>query len=566
MTEALSAPAPAGGPGPQLRGLAVSPGFATGPLYAVASPPTLPVPTAPGPSDGQRAVAALAEVAAELRRRAAAATKPAVAEILEAQAMMAEDPVLREAVVGRVASGLSAAHAIDAAFAEHKAAFLAAGGYFAERVADLDDLRDRAVAVCLGVAMPGIPAPGHPYVLAARDLAPADTAGLDPATVLALVTEEGGPTSHTAIVARTLGIPAVVRCAGIGELADGTPVAVDGDTGEVCVAPDPEWLAQRQEAEAARQARLARSTGPGRTADGHPVALLANIGSAADLPSDVEGVGLFRTELLYLDRTSMPSHDEQVAAYAAVFAAAAGRRVVVRTLDAGADKPMAFLQQPDEPNPALGVRGLRLSRRRPDVLKTQLSAIAAAARATGADPWVMAPMVATPAEAREFAGWCREAGLSTVGVMIEIPAAALRAADILAEVDFLSIGTNDLSQYTFAADRMCGELADLLDPWQPALLSLIAACGDAGRAAGKPVGVCGEAAADPALAPVLVGLGVTSLSMAPRAVPAVRESLAAVTLDDCRRQAAAAVASPGTGRTKPDEMAPPAWAPTPPRR
>jgi phosphotransferase system enzyme I (PtsI) len=536
----------------QLHGLAVCPGFAAGRLYSVAPPPALPFPGAPGPSDGARALSALAEVAAELGRRAASAAKPAVAQILAAQAAMAGDPVLHRAVAERVAGGLPAAHAIAAALAEHRAAFLAAGGYLAERVTDLDDLRDRAVAACLGLAMPGIPSPGHPYVLAARDLSPADTAGLDPATVLALVTEEGGPTSHTAIVARTLGIPAVVRCAGILDLADGTVVAVDGASGEVRVAPDPAWIDEQEEAQAARRARLARSTGPGRTADGHAVALLANIGSANHLTSDVEGVGLFRTELLYLDRASTPSHDEQAAAYAAVFEAAAGRRVVVRTLDAGADKPMPFLRQPDEPNPALGIRGLRLSRRDPDVLLTQLSAIAAAARATGAQPWVMAPMVATAAEARQFASLCRGAGLSTVGVMIEIPAAALCARVILSEVDFLSIGTNDLSQYTFAADRMCGDLADLLDPWQPALLSLIAACCEAGRAAGKPVGVCGEAAAVPELAPVLVGLGVASLSMAPRAVAAVRESLATVTLKECVRLATAALTGsrPGSGEPR----------------
>jgi len=265
--------------------------------------------------------------------------------------------------------------------------------------------------------------------------------------------------------------------------------------------------------------------------------------ASAGTGAGAEGVGLFRTELLYLDRTSAPGLAEQVAAYREVFEVAAGRRVVIRTLDAGADKPVPFLHQASEPNPALGVRGLRLGWRRPEVLRTQLAAIAHAAEATGADVFVMAPMVATAAEARQFASWCRDAGLPKAGVMVEIPAAALRAGQLLAEVDFLSIGTNDLSQYTFAADRMCGDLAELLDPWQPALLSLIAACGEAGRAAGRSVGVCGEAAADPALAPVLVGLGVTSLSMAARAIPAVREALAAYTLDECRALAAAALAA-----------------------
>jgi phosphotransferase system enzyme I (PtsI) len=310
------------------------------------------------------------------------------------------------------------------------------------------------------------------------------------------------------------------------------------------VDPAPEAVAEAVDRERSRQARLGESAGPGRTADGHPVALLANIGSARDSMDGSEGVGLFRTELLYLDRVTEPTVDEQVAAYSAVFAAAAGRRVVVRTLDAGADKPVPFLTLDDEPNPALGVRGLRLARRDPAVLTRQLTAIATAARETDATVWVMAPMVATEAEAADFAGQCRAAGLPKVGVMVEIPAAALRASALVRTVDFLSIGTNDLSQYTFAADRMSGDLADLLDPWQPALLDLVAVCGRAGAAAGKPVGVCGEAASDPALAVVLVGLGISSLSMSARAVPAVREALATHTLADCQRLAAAVLAAP----------------------
>jgi phosphoenolpyruvate-protein phosphotransferase (PTS system enzyme I) len=537
--------------GELLHGLAVSPGYATGPIYRVAARPSLPAPAAVSTeqlqSEVDKARAALVSVAADLRRRASVVNKPAIADILAAQALMADDPTLHATVAEKIMAGRTAPYAIDEALAAYREAFLAGGDYLAERVADLDDLRDRAVAATLGQPMPGIPEPGHPFVLAARDLAPADTAGLDPAVVLALVTEEGGPTSHTAIVARSLGIPAVVRCVGVLSIDDTATVAVDGTTGELRVNPDAALVSDLRTKEEQRRIRLAQSSGPGRTADGHPVALLANIGSAADLTgvggAGAEGVGLFRTELLYLDRATAPSQDEQVAAYRAVFEAAAGRPVVVRTLDAGADKPLAFLHQADEPNPALGIRGLRLGLQQPDVLQTQLEAIATAARATGARVRVMAPMVATPAEARQFATWCSAAGLSTVGVMVEVPSAALRAPALLAEVDFLSIGTNDLSQYTFAADRMCGALAELLDPWQPALLALIAACGEAGRNVGKPVGICGEAASDPTLAPVLVGLGISSLSMSPRSIPAVRESLAGVTLDDCRRLAQAALAA-----------------------
>jgi phosphoenolpyruvate-protein phosphotransferase (PTS system enzyme I) len=234
-----------------------------------------------------------------------------------------------------------------------------------------------------------------------------------------------------------------------------------------------------------------------------PVALLVNIATLEDAERaavvDSEGVGLFRTEGLYLGRRDAPSIADQEAAYRQVFAAFAARRVIVRTLDAGADKPLAFVDHGHEENPALGVRGLRVARRRPDLLAGQLAAIGRAARAGSADVAVMAPMVSTVAEAREFTALARSHGIDTAGIMIEVPAAALRARQVMAEVDFVSLGTNDLTQYTFAADRMLGDLADLLDPWQPALLDLIALTGEAGETTGTKVGVCGEAAGDPLL-------------------------------------------------------------------
>lgn len=531
-----------------LRGIGVSPGSAAGPAYRMSPPPPPPEPAVVVDPDAEveRAVAALNTVAADLTRRAEGAAARAAADVLRAQAMMARDPELSAAVVAAVRAGASAPVAVDRALAVHREAFLAVGGYLAERVTDLDDIRDRVVAACLGLPPPGIPDPGHPFVLIARDLAPADTAGLDPEQVLALVTEDGGPTSHTAILARAAGLPAVVRCPGAMAVADGVEVTVDGSTGQVAAGVKHDTVIATRVSEQRRRRRLATTRGPGHTADGHPVALYGNIGSAEDVDGELEGVGLFRTELLYLHRTDPPGRDEQVAAYAEVFTALPGRRVIVRTLDAGADKPLPFLTAGVEPNPALGVRGLRLARRRADVLQLQLGAIAQAARDTAAEVWVMAPMVATVAEAAWFAAACRDAGLPTAGAMVEVPAAALRARSLLSVVDFLSIGTNDLSQYTFAADRQCGDLADLLDPAQPALLELISGCAAAGAAVGKPVGVCGEAAADPRIAPVLVGLGVTSLSMAPRAVPEVREALAAHTLADCRRVAAEALWAAGT--------------------
>ena len=541
--------------GERLAGLGVSPGVAVGPVCRMAGRQRLPAPAGPPADPGAEIAAAtraLAAVAADLTGRAAVATGDAAA-ILAAQALMAADPTLVDAVEERVRSGSTAAHALHAAFGGYRELLEEAGGQLAERVADLDDVRDRAVATVLGRAMPGVPAPGHPYVLVAEDLAPADTVGLDPAVVLALVTERGSPTSHTAILARSLGLPAVVGCAAAAALTDGTVVRVDGGTGAVEAGVHPA-------AAGTAAADLPAYDGPGRTADGHPVPLLLNVGSATDLTAGTggpaaalrdlglgaaEGVGLFRTELLFLDRAGPPPVDVQQAAYEAVFRAAGGRPVVLRTLDAGADKPLPFLRLAAEPNPALGVRGLRVARRRPDVLSGQLAAVARAAAATGADVRVMAPMVATAAEAAGFAAAVRAAGLPVAGVMVEVPAAALHADRLLAEVDFLSIGTNDLAQYAMAADRESAELADLLDPWQPAVLALVAACGAAGARAGKPVGVCGEAAADPLLAPVLVGLGVTSLSMSARAVGPVGAALAVRTLADCRALARLALAAAG---------------------
>jgi phosphotransferase system enzyme I (PtsI) len=416
----------------------------------------------------------------------------------------------------------------------------------AERVGDLDDVRDRTVARLLGQPMPGVPERDAPYILVADDLAPADTVTLTTERVLALVTVRGGPTSHTAILARSLGLPAVVACAAADSLRDGELIEVDGATGLVRPGIAPDEATEINDRERARRAARAASRGPGRTADGHPVALLVNIGDATGAAAvarvDAEGVGLFRTEFLYLDRQDAPSIDEQVALYSSVLEAMGGRKIVVRTLDAGADKPLPFLNPESEPNPALGLRGLRTARRSPDVLTDQLAALALAQRATGAVVWVMAPMVATAAEAKWFTELAHEAGLPVAGVMVEIPAAALRAADLIGHTDFLSIGTNDLAQYTLAADRMAGDLADLLDPWQPALLDLIRMTAQAGLAAGKSVGVCGEAAASPALAPVLVGLGITSLSMSASAVADVRDALAAVTLAECREQARNALA------------------------
>ena len=490
---------------------------------------------------------AVALVADRLAGRADRASGSA-AEVLTATAGLARDKGLRSAVVKRLKAGDSLLEALHAAVDQFAGLFTQMGGLMAERVTDLRDIEKRLTATLVGEAEPGVPVPDEPSVLVAEDLAPADTAGLDASLVIALVTEKGGPTSHTAIIARQLGIPCVVAVPGLMELRSPVTVLVDGTTGEIEVSPDDVKARARVEEAAAVQAALESWAGPGRTSDGTRVKILANVAdgtsarSAADGP--VEGVGLFRTELCFLNRQDEPSVAEQTEVYAEVLSAfGADRTVVVRTLDAGSDKPIAFATLEGEENPALGVRGLRLSFGNPGLLERQLYAIAAAARQTGTDPWVMAPMVATVAEAADFAEQVRAHDLKA-GVMIEIPAAALQAHKMLEHVDFLSIGTNDLTQYTMAADRMSSGLAHLTDAWQPAVLALIAISAEAGKHVGKPVGVCGEAAADPALAAALVGMGVTSLSMASAAVRTVGAQIAAVSMDTCEHAAEAALAAP----------------------
>ncbi len=537
--------------GTVLRGVPVVAGVQYAPVIRPGRMPAVDAASGPDIEEGDRPAeaarfgAAATAVSARLRDRAAHATG-AASEVLAATATLAQDRAWLGAAEKRIGQGTPAVRAVVEAVEQFVSMFTQIGGLMAERVTDLRDIRDRVIAELSGLPEPGVPLPDLPSILCAEDLAPADTAGLDPTLVVALATTLGGPTSHTAIIARQLGIPCVVAVEGLDAVAAGTLVLVDGTLGTVTVSPD-EDAAGEAVAQAQRAAeRAAHWYGPGATADGHTVAILANVqdGAAARAASETpaEGVGLFRTELCFLNRDTEPSVDEQADIYAEVLQAFSGRKVVIRTLDAGSDKPLKFVGHPEEANPALGVRGIRIAEGNPGLLQRQLEAIAAAGQRTGNEPWVMAPMIATAAEAESFAAHVRSHGL-TPGVMIEVPAAALLAERILAHVDFLSIGTNDLAQYTMAADRMSADLATLTDPWQPAVLALVNMAVQAGAAAGKPVGVCGEAAADPVLACVLTGLGVTSLSAAAAAVQGVGAKLAQVTLQQCRDAADAVLAT-----------------------
>jgi phosphotransferase system enzyme I (PtsI) len=530
-----------------LQGTGVVPGVGTGPVVRPMTRPVVPADEPElSPEEGTERFSAAAEaVAGRLEQRATNASGPA-AEVLVATAALARDRGLVGLVSAQLGSGSRLAAATVAAVDQLSEMFRSAGGLMAERVSDLHDIRDRVVAELTGQPEPGIPMPETPSVLCADDLAPADTAGLDPDVIAAIATSLGGVTSHTTIIARQLGIPCVVGCEGLDDVESGSRLLVDGTTGEVVLDPDPQ-MEQERVAAAEAAAEAARSwTGPGVTSDGHAVDILANVqdgaGAERAARTHVQGVGLFRTELCFLSVDTEPTVDEQAAIYREVLDAMGDRKVVIRTLDAGSDKPLAFATMPDEPNPALGVRGMRLGLRDEGLMDRQLDAIAAAAEGAACEVWVMAPMVATEQEAGWFAARVRERGLKP-GVMIEVPAAALLADRILQHVDFVSIGTNDLSQYTLAADRMSAGLSHLTDPWQPALLALVGQVARAGRDVGKPVGVCGEAAADPLLGCVLAGLGVTSLSAASTAAPAVGANLAAHTLAECQKAAEAALAA-----------------------
>jgi phosphotransferase system enzyme I (PtsI) len=531
-------------------GIGVSSGTAVGSVARVHGP-VLPLrDDAPIDADAEidRALEAFDEVGGELE--ALAERTGASGAVLVRQARIARDPSLAQIAAQLVRTGRAAPRAAWEAFIAYRDMRAADPLRAAPDGAELDDIRDRVVARLLGDPTPGVPDPGTQFVLVARDLSPAVTSTLDPGRVLAIVTERGGPTSHTAVLAKSLGIPAVVACPGAASLRSGQRVFVDGTAGIVTENPDRETVGAAQTA----QVRETAPIGPGRTKDGRPVQLFAAVGNASDAAEAIavgaEGVGVFRTEFTFLDRNEPPTVAEQAAAYREVFDAFPGRQVTVRTLDIGADKPASYVRLGDQPNPALGVRGLRVARRHAALLTDQLTAIAQAAKGAPAQVRVMAPMVATTAEAAWFAAQARQHGVTTTGVMVEVPAAALRASDLLQVVDFVSVGSNDLAQYTFATDRADGELADLLDPWQPAFLDLVATVLRAGVVAGRPVTVCGEAPSDPLLALVLVGLGAGALSMNTRALADVRVTLAQHTYDACVRLAAAAVSADGPSEAR----------------
>ena len=479
---------------------------------------------------------------------------PEDAAIFQAHALILEDPELHEAVRTKIeGQHLNAESALSDA-AEMYVELLESldNEYLRARAADVHDVTDRVLRILLGVAESSVELT-IPSIVLARDLTPSDTVLLDKTLVLGFCTAEGGPTAHTAILARGLGLPAVV---GIGpellEIANGTTLILDGSDGTIVAGPDEGTVATyraRQEAAAIVLAQgREQAHEPATTRDGHRVEVVANVGSVEGartaLEAGAEGIGLLRTEFLYLEQTSLPDEDEQYRAYRAIADMFGDRPVVLRTLDIGGDKNLPCLDLPQETNPFLGVRAIRLCLARPELLRPQLRAVLRAG--VGRNLKVMFPMVATVTEvraARAMLQACRDelvaegqpvAEEMEVGIMVEVPSAALMADLLAAEVDFFSIGTNDLSQYTMAADRTNAQVASLATGFQPAVLRLVRDVIAAAHAQGKWVGLCGELAGEPLAVPILLGLGLDEFSMNPPAIPLAKQIIRALTLDEAR--------------------------------
>jgi phosphoenolpyruvate-protein phosphotransferase len=554
-----SSPPPASGA--VLPGVPVSAGVVAGEahhLHGSAAPPPDRPASDPAEERGRltEAVAVARSAIERDRGTVTARAGKADAAIFDAHLALLDDEALLEPAEREIAAGATAERAF------YDAAVEVADRYRAleepllrERATDVLDVGRRVVGALTGESRGGV---GLGGIVIASELTPADAAALDPARVAGIATAHGTATAHAAILARALSLPAVV---GLGDVVlgidEGTSVLLDGEAGTLQVDPPADVLRdaaeRRQRAQKRRARARERARELGTTRDGVRIEVFANLGSAAEAAHAVElgaeGVGLLRTEFLFLDRPELPGEEEQAETLREIAVALDGRPLVVRTLDAGADKPLPALPMPPEANPFLGVRGIRLTLERRDVLDTQLRAIL---RVAAEHPVkVMLPMVATAEEIREARSILSRARADTgidapveFGIMVEIPAAALTSAGLAQHVDFFSLGTNDLTQYTMAAERGDERLAPLLTGPQPGVLRLVQATVAGAAVHGRWVGVCGELAGDPAAAVLLAGLGVTELSMAPALVPEVKEALRGVDLATAQAAARAALDAP----------------------
>ncbi len=501
-----------------LTGLGVGLNAVSGEVFRVKEHQPLPIP-AKHQGNQQAEVeslrGAIAHVSDDLKRLAEKAGETS-AEIFDALEMILQDESLFDAALTEIDSGWEAGTAFVNAV-ETFAELLSGDPTFEERLADIRDLAKRVAAHIHGISLGlNLPEEGR-YVIVGQDFSPADTAQFTKA-VIGVITIQGGPTSHTAIICRSKAIPAVVSCATAEQLVDGVQVLVDPVGDRVVV--------EGKESDAtAAISFVAKSNDP-------IIPVRANIGSLEDsiaaATTAAEGVGLFRTELLYLQSTTRPSKEKQIASYTEILKAAPEGPIVVRTIDAGSDKPVPFLEMPKEENPALGVRGFRLVVPHREFIVDQLQSLEQARKDSGREVWVMAPMVALASEAAQFAEIARKAGNFKVGIMVETPSIIYEIPNLKGVVDFISVGTNDLSQYLFASDRLHPSLGSLLNPWQPALIRALGEIAEECKAVSIYSGVCGESASDPAFAVVLAGMGFDSVSSSRSQVGAVRTALSSL--------------------------------------
>ena len=525
----------------KLVGIAASPGIAVGIVFQYKLPDLVIEDKTSGRKEDEKkrlseAVSAARVQLKKLNEQMLSTGATQEAAIFDVHIELLQDQEILESIESQIELGQSAAKALQHVIDE-KAKFLSAlaDPVLSGRAADLYDVGYRVLRIMLGEEVEAIQLPDTPVIIFARDLSPSDTVSLDAEKVLGFCTSEGGPTSHTAIIARALGIPAVV---GAGEqilaLTNDKKVILDGKKGVISVDPSDAEIQQALEAqqqEAYRQQRMKEiAADPAITKDGHRVEIAANIGGAAEaqkaLQNGAEGVGLLRTEFLFLERTTPPTEAEQQEVYSSILSTMGNLPVIVRTLDVGGDKPIPYIQTPPEENPFLGLRGIRLGLANPEILREQLSALLKSAESGNLH--IMFPMISDVGELRRAVQVVSDvkAELSAkavkVGIMIEVPSAALLADIFAQEVDFFSIGTNDLTQYTLATDRMHGALSKNLDGLHPAVLRLISQTVEGAHKHGKWVGVCGELGSDPVAVPVLVGLGVDELSVSVPAIPEVK--------------------------------------------
>jgi phosphoenolpyruvate-protein phosphotransferase len=540
----------------ELRGVAAAPGV------AIAAPWIhRPGPVGAGErrSLDEAAAVAASELESLAQRLRASKGVSDEAAILEAQALMGVDEELLGGARRRVADGSDPYRAILAAGDEVAAVFAAMDDeLLAARAADVRDVAARIARHVIGAEAPRLE---RPSIAVAADLAPSVTVELDRALLAGIALEGGSRTSHAAILARALGIPAVVGVPGLlASAASADALGIDGEAGRVILDPDDEIRAElgaaARRAQRAREENAAVRSRPLATADGHRVRTFANVGDPSEVraafEAGAEGIGLFRTEFAFAGRRTPPTEEEQTAAYAEVFVAAAGRPVVLRLADIGGDKPLPYVSIEAEANPFLGVRAIRLADGHPDLYPTQVRAILRASAETDARAWIMAPMVADIADVDRLRSWVADACAAVpdapaprVGIMVEVPSAVTLADQLAPRVDFMSIGTNDLTQYLLAADRTNPALADRQDGLHPAVLRAVAGVVAAARDAPGvcDVAVCGELAGDPIGAQVLVGLGVAELSMGSASFGSVNRAIAARTRRELEGLATSALAS-----------------------